>query len=689
MSDNNINLTAPIHAATTLGKAVAAREVFMDGDKETVQQIGDKTHQLEDAIKDITATGGASTANAVSYSNETSGMTAVTAQGAIDELAAKNKTQDSSISTKAEKADVQASVSELKAKNTSQDAEIAKKANVADVSSQMQTEQTRINSELDKKFNKEDIAQELGESEDKVVSQKVINDLGLFKSIDEDFIFKILSKDGKEIILGIKFINGKYILYPIDDEISKINNTLKNLDYIKKVDDSDFLFKIASDNETILGIKKENKSYKIRLLSTSVKDTRAITLNWYKGTYSGENNYNLFFSDDFTLKEGEIAKISYKNTYSFVQIVGYKGNKTKINNNYIINTEGSYRIEGGFNSKVTESQLMQITKDFNVFVEKNVDVNLEPVSAKAALAYSKPIVSDNVQKYKKDYIDICNILSPTWGNEYLEHWYEKIYNGTENATIVLSGDSITQGDDPKNDFTDYFFGMRNYFIKKIMKAGGYDLSKLNVINCGVGGCTTNEFVGNSTYGNSEWLSHYQKGFLDEDMKLSPDLYILGWGMNDVLENNSNLSLEEKLNVFSENMNESLARIRGNNSINGHPAYNKSVADLSIIICLPTVGGLPKTGRGYEYWNQYIREIIIPICRRYFCAYADFSFRTYQHTEMPKIWGGQGNNPSIHPNKFSQAQTMSLLQDLIYPIGLWQVGEIEHGGTNDKPRYIKN
>lgn len=122
MSEENINLAAPIHAATVQGKAVAAREVFMDGDKETAQQIGEKTHQLEEAFKDITVSGGASTATAVSYSNETSGMTAVTAQGAIDELAAKD-------ATKAEKSDVQSSVSELKDKNTSQDAEIAKKAN--------------------------------------------------------------------------------------------------------------------------------------------------------------------------------------------------------------------------------------------------------------------------------------------------------------------------------------------------------------------------------------------------------------------------------------------------------------------------------------------------------------------------------------------------------------------------------
>ena len=175
MSEENINLAAPIHAATKQGKAVAAREVFMDGDQENLQQIGEKTHQLENAVKDITATGGASTANAVSYINSTSGMTAVTVQGAIDELASKNKTQDATIAAKAEKSDVQSSVSELKTKNTLQDAEIDKKANTADVTSQMKTEQSRVNTELDKKFNKESISQESGDAEDKVMSQKAVS----------------------------------------------------------------------------------------------------------------------------------------------------------------------------------------------------------------------------------------------------------------------------------------------------------------------------------------------------------------------------------------------------------------------------------------------------------------------------------------------------------------------------------
>lgn len=186
MSEENINLTAPIHAATKQGKAVAAREVFMDGDKETAQQIGDKTHQLEEAIKDITATGGASTATAVSYNNETSGMTAITAQAAIDELAAKNKTQDAAIGTKAEKSEVA--------------------------------------TELDKKFNKENIAQEFGDSKDKVVSQFALP----FREIESPEFIKIIVDAEDHLLFSINLDGevdwGKGIPAPIRAKLQEIIN---------------------------------------------------------------------------------------------------------------------------------------------------------------------------------------------------------------------------------------------------------------------------------------------------------------------------------------------------------------------------------------------------------------------------------------------------------------------------------
>lgn len=186
MSEENINLTAPIHAATKQGKAVAAREVFMDGDKETVQQIGEKTHQLEDAIKDISVSGGASTATAVSYNNETSGMTAITAQGAIDELAAKNQEQDAAIGTKAEKSEVATG--------------------------------------LDKKFNKENIAQDFGESKDKVVSQFALP----FREIESPEFIKAIVDAEDHFLLGIQLDGsiewGKGIPAPIRAKLQEIIN---------------------------------------------------------------------------------------------------------------------------------------------------------------------------------------------------------------------------------------------------------------------------------------------------------------------------------------------------------------------------------------------------------------------------------------------------------------------------------
>lgn len=193
----SINLTDELLAKTKKGKIASAKQVFLEGDKETVQQIGDKTHQLEEAIKDITATGGASTANAVSYSNETSGITAITAQGAIDELATKNKLHD---------------------------AEIAKKANSADVISKMQIEQTRVNAELDKKFDKENIAQELGDSEDKVVSQLALP----FREIESPEFIKAIVDAEDHFLLGIQLDGsiewGKGIPAPIRAKLQEIIN---------------------------------------------------------------------------------------------------------------------------------------------------------------------------------------------------------------------------------------------------------------------------------------------------------------------------------------------------------------------------------------------------------------------------------------------------------------------------------
>ena len=192
-----INITDELHAATTKGKIASAKEVFLTGDKENLQQIGEKTHQLEDSIKNIAATGGASTAAAVTFDNVASGMTAVNAQGAIEELNTKNNAQDT---------------------------EIAKKANSADINSKMNEESTRVDAEIAKKVDKTSIVQEFGDSEDKVVSQFALP----FREIESpEFIHCIVDSDN-HLLFGIQLDGsiewGKGIPTPIKDKFQEVIN---------------------------------------------------------------------------------------------------------------------------------------------------------------------------------------------------------------------------------------------------------------------------------------------------------------------------------------------------------------------------------------------------------------------------------------------------------------------------------
>lgn len=113
MSDNNINVTAPLHAATKQGKLVAAREVFMDGDTQTVEKeiqdinsrhntLNTKHESLSKTVQGIAATGGASTATNVTYDNTNSGMVAENIQDAVDELA-KEKADSSDVTKQLDK----------------------------------------------------------------------------------------------------------------------------------------------------------------------------------------------------------------------------------------------------------------------------------------------------------------------------------------------------------------------------------------------------------------------------------------------------------------------------------------------------------------------------------------------------------------------------------------------------------
>lgn len=131
-----------------------------DGDISLLQT---RSTQMEEAIKGISASGGASQATAVTYENTESGLDSVTAQGAIDELARK-------------------------------------------------------------KFNKENIAQEFGDSKDKVVSQFALP----FREIESPEFINAIVDSEDHFLFGIQLDGsiewGKGIPAPIRAKLQEIIN---------------------------------------------------------------------------------------------------------------------------------------------------------------------------------------------------------------------------------------------------------------------------------------------------------------------------------------------------------------------------------------------------------------------------------------------------------------------------------
>lgn len=389
-------------------------------------------------------------------------------------------------------------------------------------------------------------------------------------------------------------------------------------------------------------------------------------------------HYFLFDENDNFLSSGELAskfiikhsgKIAFDTAKVNYPLMGDKIAETK--NNFII-TQYKSELESVKNDVAeVENKVIQL--------ESESGLPFNDDCYQKIIVYNTKVIDNSISTTPATLDYYKYPLIPVWGHEYLEHWYERIYDGTNNVTIALDGDSITRGSEPLTSVQDAFVGMKDHSLKRIMKAGNYDLSKLNIKNNGYGGRNTNEWVGNSTYAMPTWLNQFPNGFLHQSMSYNPDLLIIGYGMNDADKTHSmfnDLTLEQRLKLFKTNMEEGLQRIRGNAPVNGRPAYNKPTKELSIIITLPTMGTIANTGRTNLEWFQNVRPIIQELCRKYECAFADFTMRTYAHNDMKvPVWAtlnADGRYGTIHPNKYSMAQIMSQLQDLIYPVCMWNI-----------------
>ena len=150
---------------------------------------------------------------------------------------------------------------------------------------------------------------------------------------------------------------------------------------------------------------------------------------------------------------------------------------------------------------------------------------------------------------------------------------------------------------------------------------------------------------------------------------------MGFGINDASTNLfPNTTIEYRLSQSKEWFEEGLKRIRGTESVNGRPAYNKSADELAIIICTPIQAENGK-GRGRDAWQKYQREMLMELARKYNCAFYDVTARHWNHAFSGQ-WS-QNNTTTerrhdkLHPMPACNADFMSGMQDLLFPICLWK------------------
>ena len=250
-----------------------------------------------------------------------------------------------------------------------------------------------------------------------------------------------------------------------------------------------------------------------------------------------------------------------------------------------------------------------------------------------------------------------------WGHEYLESWYQKIYNGN-NVVIACDGDSTTEGGS-LNDIA-----KRHMIVKRIMTdIAKYPSSKLTVHNNGRGSRCTGDYVGSDFGGIGTDSTDYPNGLMEMDINQNADLIISMYGVNDLTKNISTKNIQERLNDYEANLTEFLQRLRGatTETVNGRPCYGKSIDDTCVILVVPVITRVGIYSDGGDWWSYHCRRVIQKLCREYQCGFFDPTVFGYDHKNVSN-W----SDDKLHPNGPTTCQFMSDIQPLLIPMGLWNL-----------------
>lgn len=398
-----------------LQSQIADKQQQITANDKDIETLQNRSTQMEQSINNIAVTGGASVANTVAYSNTASGLVSINAQGAIDELAAKNATKE------------------------------------------------EVTAELEKKFDKESILQESGEAEDKVMSQKAVSDE--LSELQGSKIDKIKYVDNSIIDSAIKEL---YIGYSGDKLPLKLN--INNEGLIHIVDSAGtwiFYYRDPKYNNihlfSGLGSEQSNRAKTAYIVDFSKIDKRYENITILDAAYDislSPSIHSYYNNDDNSSLENKVNNLS-NTTNKLSNIITKVANSTsKVG--YILPTTGYFApnssrkalifdVEVGIYTLCTNDIIPLADPDNNKYRkcvsfysgEPSMDTFLGNSIDNNNLC-SFDLSSGNIQ-VKSESIRKIVLSAPVASNDY-----KLVKNGTfvpkkyAGKTFLLIGDSITE-----------------------------------------------------------------------------------------------------------------------------------------------------------------------------------------------------------------------------------------------------
>ena len=232
---------------------------------------------------------------------------------------------------------------ELKANQSSVNEALSKKANTADVDTKFREEKKRVDDELAKKFDKESIAQESGDSEELVMSQKAVS-----LSLSD---------------LQVPSIKGEFLVYPkyvLESDPTRINPQ-------------------GDSNLSVLYFKPQKRKY-----ITNIKSNNLLRglMYLYKGTMS---NFTYVKSITFETKDNLTIDLSNETEDFDFALINYKDENKKWEDHFryaqcgsVQDEELSEEFTAKVNNKLDKSSVLQELGDAEdkVISQKVVTNNL-------------------------------------------------------------------------------------------------------------------------------------------------------------------------------------------------------------------------------------------------------------------------------------------------------------------------